>query len=927
MSRQASLKIIFFCILAVSLAGLLWFSSRDRVQPITYNEPYFIEDWTVTSPYGNVSQAGSSYWSDGSETGSFTMVTKLPDDITDDSYFCLMVGGDVSMRVNGRLRKDFYADRDIVVPGGCVKRFYMRTPLTPADSGGELKLTRYGTTRSGYIYQNTMIADEGSFFTFMMSHYGLAFIMDLLLVIFSVVIVCASLLMMLVYRRRIEMLYGAMAILVISGWLITNSFLYPFIFGHYHVDGVMNYMFCLMMPFNLVFYLDALQHGRYRKIMNAILYTALINLFVWPPLHFMGVFKFSAALTFISSIIGIELLVVTGIMISDTIRGGIKEYKYTALGFAGFFVCGLIEIVSLNFTKLKYEDVFMRAGLAFLLVLMVIQQISDLRRVREEGKKALDLSEAKTQFLASMSHEIRTPINAILGMNEMILRENKDPVIEDYADSVKNSGQMLLMLVNDVLDFSKIEAGKMEINEAAFTMSGMLHNIMPMLRERAGEKNLTLDVKIEDRVPDGLVSDEFRIRQVLINLLNNAIKYTDEGSVELRIGGQYTSDDTYDLKMSVRDTGRGISKEAQKHLFEAFSRADLKDNRNIEGTGLGLAIVKSILDSMGGTVTVDSTYGEGSEFTVSLPVRVTDRTPIDEDYERNINNEGSENRESDYRAPEASVLAVDDNSANLRIVSLFLKRVGIVPELCRSGTEAIELCKEKHYDLLLLDHRMPDPDGIKTLEIIRNDEASKSRDTPAVVLTANAIAGSDKLYKDAGFTDYLTKPIDSALLERTVKKYLPKEKILPAGENETEDVMVFKAVEGTGSVQKGPDQKGTVGLREKLEKIEGLDYEKALSLAGGHEDLLKETIGIIAAECDEKSERMHECIEAEDWKGYELVTHSIKGLMASLGLKELSERAKKHENAAVNADADFIRSDGEAFIDAYRDICARLTEE
>ena len=921
MSRQTLFKIIFFSIFALSLTGWLYFSSKDHIDPIEYSEPYFIEDWTVTSPYGNVSPAGSSYWSDGSETGSFTMTTRLPENITDGSCFCLMIGGDFSVRINGRMRKNFYAERDIVIPGGCVKRFYMRIPLTSDDAGAEVKLIRYGTTRSGYIYQNTMVADEGAFFMFMMSHYGLAFILDLLLMIFSVVIVAASLLMTLVYRRRIEMLYGAMAIFVVSGWLITNSFLYPFIFGHYHVDGFMNYMFCLMMPFNIAFYLDALQHGRYRKIMRIVLYTAMVNLIVWPVLHLTGLFKFSAALTFISSIIGIELLIVTGIMISDTIRGGIKEYTYTAVGFAGFFICGLIEIVSLNFTKLKYEDVFMRAGLAILMVLMVIQQIADLRKVREEGQKALDLSEAKTQFLASMSHEIRTPINAILGMNEMILRENKDPVIADYADSVKNSGQMLLMLVNDVLDFSKIEAGKMDINEAEFTMSLMLHNIMPMIRERAGEKNLTLDVKITDRVPDGLLSDEFRIRQILINLLNNAIKYTDAGSVELILCGQYSGEDTYDLRMSVRDTGRGISKEAQKHLFEAFSRADLKENRSIEGTGLGLAIVKRILDSMDGSITVDSTYGEGSEFIVRLPVKVTDRTPLDEDYEKNINTAGAENSESDYRAPEASVLAVDDNSANLRIVSLFLKRVGIVPELCKSGTEAIELCKEKQYDLLLLDHRMPDPDGIKTLEIIRSDGASQNKETPAVVLTANAIAGSDKIYKDAGFIDYLTKPIDSSLLERTVRKYLPDEKILPAEEigEDDPDVLVFKAVPDAGD-----KNSGNSCLRDKLEQIEGLDYDKALSLAGGHEDLLQETVGIIASECDEKIDHMRECIASQDWKGYELITHSIKGLMASLGLKELSDRARKHENAAMDLDVEFIRSDCDSFIEAYREVCTML---
>ena len=605
-----------------------------------------------------------------------------------------------------------------------------------------------------------------------------------------------------------------------------------------------------------------------------------------------------------------------------SVKAGIYLTIYFQIFFIVLFYTPARKLVEDHYPEIamsRFPLLFFFHGV-MVLVSMYSYHKSVLFELRHT-QEALDLSEAKTNFLASMSHEIRTPINAILGMNEMIIRENKDPVIGEYADSVRNSGQMLLMLVNDVLDFSKIEAGKMEIHEAPFTMSMMLHGIMPMIEERAAEKSLMLNVRITDEIPDGMISDEFRIRQVLINLLNNAIKYTDAGSVDLILGGEYTGDDSYQLTMSVKDTGRGISEAAQKNLFEAFSRADLNENRNIEGTGLGLAIVKKILDSMNGTIAVDSTYGEGSEFIVQLPVKVTDRTPLKEDYEDQVKTVVSDIDKNDYFAPDAAVLAVDDNASNLRIVSLFLKRVGIVPELAKSGTAAIELCTKRHYDLLLLDHRMPDPDGIRTLEIIRNSEDSLNKDTPAVVLTANALAGSDKIYSEAGFIDYLTKPIDSMLLEQTVKKYLPEDKIQSPDDDGYDDVMVFKAVPSADS---DGVQTGASDLRNKLEKIEGLDYDEALHLAGGHEDLLKETASIIASECDEKIIRMRECIASEDTKGYELVAHSIKGLMASLGLKDMSERAKKHENAAIENDTEFIRSDGEAFIEAYKEICTRL---
>ena len=928
-------KIFFFVMMVASMAGLLFFSSIDHSVSLTYNEPNVIDAWTVTSPKGNVFRAGSSYRSDGTESGTFTVVSTLPETITDDSSFCMIIGADMSVYIDGELRWDFIVKRDVVVPGGCVKRFYIRVPLTPADAGKEIKFTRaaYG---AGYIYQNTMVADNSAFFRFMISQYGSPFVLAMILMIFALVIVIVSLIMMFQYRRRIEMLYGALAVVVIAGWLITNSFLFPFIFGHYHVDGVLNYLCTLMMPFGLALYLNALQHGRYRKVMNGILITATINAVLWPFLHFTRLYSFSLSLPLITSVIGVELLIVAGTLVVDAVCGDAKEYRFTAIGFAGFFVCGLGEIAALNLMLVLYEDILMLVGLAFLLSLMVMQQADDLRRIREEGQKAVDLSEAKTRFLASMSHEIRTPINAILGMNEMILRENRDPVIGEYADSVKSSGQMLLMLVNDVLDFSKIEAGKMDISEAAFSLSLVLRDVMPMLRERAKEKSLSLELSLLSEVPDGLISDEFRIRQILINLTSNAIKYTDKGSVMLRFGGSYTGDDTYRLMMRVKDTGRGITEEDQKHLFEAFSRADLKKNRNIEGTGLGLAIVKSIIDSMHGEISVESTYGEGSEFIVELPVRVTDRTPLREDCESQARAASTGENETDYLAPDASVLAVDDNSANLKIVRLFLKRVGIVPELCDSGEKAIELCRSRQFDLILLDHMMPDPDGIRTLEIIREDDSSKNRETPAIVLTANVVAGSEKIYSEAGFVDYLTKPLNAVLLEQTIKKHLPAEKILPAAQPAagtktaaeeagpvyvSSDVMVFEPAGEDSEVSFD-----TASFREKLEQIDGLDYRTALSFAGGYEELLKETVGIVSSECEEKIERMKGCLAAEDWKGYGLVAHSIKGLMASLGLKEMSERAKKHENAAKENDAAFIRSDAEPFLEAYHDICTRLRE-
>ncbi len=774
-------------ILGAMLTGLIIFNIHDNSRPLKSSEPLFIEEWTVTDPEGNVFMAGRSYRNNDSLYGTYTVTSRLPEGIKDDSNFCFITGGDVEVYVGGELRKDFIASRDIMIPGGNVKRFYMLVPVSSSDSGAEVTMIRIVNNRRGHIYQETFVATDAELFSFLIKHYGFSLMLAEVLMIFSLVIVIISIVMSFLYGHRIEMLYGAMGILIISLWSITNSFLYPFIYGHYYIDGVMNYLFCLIMPLNLVIYVDALQHGRHRKIVVGILCLALINIILWPVLHFTGIYTFSNALLYIDMILGIQVLCAIGVLIRETVNGKIREYRYTAIGFAGFLICGLFEIMIINILPIVNDEVAMLVGLAFLLTLAVIQQIDDLKRISDERQKAIDLSQAKTRFLASMSHEIRTPINAVLGMNEMILRENRDPVIGDYAKSVKSSGKMLLMLVNDVLDFSKIEAGKIEIAHAEYRLSSVLRDIMPMLKERADEKSLDLKVVVFPEVPDRQISDEFRIRQMLINLTNNAIKYTDEGSVTILVNGEYSraegskgSEDAEDflLKLSVRDTGRGIREEEQKHLFEAFSRADIKKNRSIEGTGLGLAIVKSIVDSMGGTVSVESNYGKGSEFTVEIPVGVADRELLSEDFMEQTEAAASFDDEENYLAKDASVLAVDDTEMNLRIVTYFLKRVGIVPDLCDGGYKAVEMCRQKHYDLILLDHMMPELDGIETLKLIRETEGSKNKDTAVIVLTANALAGSRDLYLEAGFADYLTKPIDSSLLEQTVKKYLPADKVI-----------------------------------------------------------------------------------------------------------------------------------------------------
>ena len=893
-----TVKILLFVVLLINAFVFVFYGLIKRGDEIKKDPVLFLENWTVSDR----------------EDGTQSIEGILPQDIRNNEYLFFETRKDVSVFINGELRKDFVEKRDVNIPGGSFKRFIISVPLSDADSGAEISMIRYSIQDIDRGTPRVIISTRSGFISYLARTIGLLFILSFIVLIFSFVSFVVSIVLRLMYKQRIDMLYGALGIFIIAAWLITDSNLFPFILGAYHVNGILSFMLCLTIPLGLIIYLSSILRGRYKKSMLIVILVAILNVVVWPLLHYTGIVNFYNAIDIANGVLVFLAVAGIAILVVDAVKGYAKSYRYTFIGFMGFLVGCLIELLNILFEmKIVRESIPMVVGLGFLLTFIVIQQVHDLRRINTEKQHAIDISEAKTRFLASMSHEIRTPINAILGMNEMILRENHDKEIEEYSRNIKTSGNMLLMLVNDVLDFTKIEAGKLEINEAGFLMSDMLYDVVSLIKERAEEKALTLKTEITDEVPNEMISDEFRIRQILVNLLNNAVKYTDKGTVTLKVGGSYT-DDGYELSFHVLDTGKGIRKEEQAQLFEAFSRADIKSNASIEGTGLGLAIVKSIVTSMNGNVGVESEYGVGSDFWVKLPAGYKKSEALGSDFMEKRTDRLAVSQSSSFTAPDAKILAVDDNQSNLTIVKLFLKRNGIKPDLCSSGKKAIELCREKKYDLILLDHMMPEPDGIETLHIIREDEASLNKATKAIVLTANAVAGSRQMYMDEGFDDYLTKPLDSGVLEETVKNSLPKEKVIEASaESASEEVK--EEVEEEGE---------KIPLRDRLSAIEGLDYDTALDYCGGEEDLLKEIVADIAGECSVRIERMRKSLESKDIKAYRIDAHSIKGSMATIGLKDFSERARKHEFAAKDNDLDFIYGDVDAFFSEYTKLCEKL---
>ena len=434
------------------------------------------------------------------------------------------------------------------------------------------------------------------------------------------------------------------------------------------------------------------------------------------------------------------------------------------------FPQGLIAVcILLTLGKVAQTAVYMTEGQKQKLIRFAMD-------IKEEQRRAEAANEAKSIFLANMSHEIRTPINAILGMNEMILRENRNEQIEEYAMNIDSAGSSLLYLVNDVLDISKIESGKLEIVENIYELSSFIHDCYNMVAEKAQKKGLELTVSCHPQLPSKLKGDESRLRQVVTNLLSNAAKYTEKGSISLSFDSSEQNRQMM-LVITVKDTGIGISEENMKNLFTQFTRFDMEKNRNIEGTGLGLALAKRLIDLMQGTIEMQSTYGAGTTVTVTVPQQIVDSAPVG-DFHRNYSSAADKGRQYQQRfeAPDAKILVVDDVKVNLKVIVGLLKSTKIKADTASSGRECLEMITQTAYDLIFMDHMMPEMDGVETYAEMKKLENSLNKDTPVIMLTANAITGIREQFLQAGFTDYLSKPVSGEKLENLILKYLPKDK-------------------------------------------------------------------------------------------------------------------------------------------------------
>ena len=529
--------------------------------------------------------------------------------------------------------------------------------------------------------------------------------------------------------------------------------------------------------------------------------------------------------------------------------------------------------------------------------------LSSMEELKAARKAADDANRSKSDFLANMSHEIRTPINTVLGMNEMILREAEDDTILTYAENIRNAGTVLLGLINDVLDFSKIDAGKIEILPVEYDLSEVIRGLVNMIAIRADEKGLLLELDFDRDIPKHLYGDEVRVRQVITNILTNAVKYTRKGSIAFIIKYEICTDDpdSIMLNVAVRDTGIGIKSEDLPKLFSEFERIEEKRNRNIEGTGLGLSITKSLLELMGSSLQVESIYGEGSTFSFSLRQKVTDWEKLG-DYEH-YNNEdlGHRKYRTKFTAPHARVLVVDDNRMNLMVFKNLIKQTLVTVDTAGSGDEGLQLAAMNPYDIIFLDHMMPKKDGIETLHELKEKTDGPNSNIPVICLTANALSGARDHYKAEGFEDYLSKPLDSSELEDMLMHYLPKEKLMDADQKSE-----------YGSEEAG----GSLGEGLSALRAFGIDAESGIKNCGTLKEYLP-VLKVFYESMDESSEELEEYYIKEAYEDYTVRIHSLKSSARIIGDFELGEMAQKLEDAGKAKDGLYIREHHKAFMDEY----------
>lgn len=552
-------------------------------------------------------------------------------------------------------------------------------------------------------------------------------------------------------------------------------------------------------------------------------------------------------------------------------------------------------------TVLKDNELIQGYMMTIVDVTKIIEQNHLMKRLVLQTE---DANRAKTNFVSNMSHEIRTPMNSIVGITEILLRSRHSPKEQEYLLNIQSSGRVLLTIINDVLDCSKMEAGKMQLFDEPYDTCSLFHDLRISMENRIGHSGLELIYDIDQDIPCKLKGDMGRIRQVIINLVNNAIKYTEKGSVRFSVHVRQKNTDKVMLYYEVADTGIGIRKEDQKILFDAFQRMEMDRNRYVEGTGLGLTISQNLVNMMGGVIEVESEYGKGSRFFFTIEQTIIDPTPVSAvNYNGQKDNVTEKEAECLFIAPEAHILLVDDNELNLVVAKELLKPLRMQIDTAENGLQAVKMVRGSQYDLVLMDHMMPVMDGIEAAKAIRALPEDKYQKLPIIALTANAMVDARKEFLNAGMNGFVAKPIDFARICNQLKLWLPKDLVRDVPKEEAKKLLA--------------DDLSDREIQPEDPQM-GFSFEEGVKHCGSKAALMK-TIRIFYRTIDSKADKIEQCLKEGLISDYVVEVHALKSSALLIGAVPLSEAAKELEGYGKQGKTELLEEKTPDLLAMYRD--------
>lgn len=884
----SNIFMVVICILLICfcVAQLLWDDGYSLQKPVitqlTENASLVLEDGTKSELQ---CEGDQFFYEEAKPNELLTVVMSLPE--FKDANMCLCVfaaNQNIGVYVDGELRQ-YYNDESVRLIGSYSASHFVMVPLHATDSGKEIAIT-YQTSLKECAGTLTcpMLGTEADLMVWIFQNYFWQIVSALLIFAVGIMFIVLSVVVRFNHKRNHGLYYLGIFSIIMALWILCQSNMRVFYCRNLNTTNLMTYMALMVAPIPMLMFMNDLMKYHYQKILNAAIIACLVNI----------AFSLVVALTGIADLI--EIIWTTRIIITVTCTISILcflVYRKTkqlnapvavGSGIVGFVATFIIE--DRNMLHANTFDIGKYIGFGILFFLLMLGYAVEKGWVVQwkNYRRAIEENEFKNAFLANMSHEIKTPINTILGMNEMIARETKEEEVRHYAGNIYEAGNMLLALVNNVLDYTKLESGKMQIIPVRYDVGQLLSNVINTIQVKAEEKELCFDVDIDKNIPRVLYGDELRIRQAILNLLTNAIKYTEEGTVTLKAYYKEIGQKEICFYIIVKDTGVGIRKEDTERLYDSFVRLDERKNRSIEGTGLGLTITHQIMKMMHGDIQIESEYGKGSNFILTFKQTVMEETPLGEyeDWYRTGITKGNY-QENDYVAKDVKILVIDDNEMNLEVISGLLGKTQARIDIALSGEEGLIKARKERYDLVLLDQMMPGLSGIETLRQMQQLDDMGYKNVPIIALTADSVIGARDEYLRQGFTDYISKPVDYRTLIECLRKYLPDR--------------IEKCYKLQNKQKICEEYLGKCGIHVKSAmKYVGDEIDQYIHLL----ELFTSSSGV------EKQELLQKAYESLNWKHYTIYVHGLKNSARTIGADKLADIAFEHEQKSKNGDDTFI---------------------